>query len=218
MKGRAYSNSPRVYRPYTLLDALPFQFTKPPNFSLSTSGQLLGALCIMYHAPCVIDSHVTIATDRAYAFGLSFERFSTSRPNHQFRQSSLRPCCQRFIETSAPSAFFRTYAHLRSSKGLPLHVVTGRPGRASGVLCYNGDRALERTPSHQKRGGSRLSKGDNRENPLSGRLASRNTKGNQKEGREGYLRSCDDHRWWRRGAFLDAKRIRNHAIQRKIKR
>lgn len=144
MKGRAYSNSPRVYRPYTLLDALPFQFTKPPNFSLSTSGQLLGALCIMYHAPCVIDSHVTIATDRAYAFGLSFERFSTSRPNHQFRQSSLRPCCQRFIETSAPSAFFRTYAHLRSSKGLPLHVVTGRPGRASGGFM------LQRGPCARK--------------------------------------------------------------------
>jgi hypothetical protein len=31
--------------------------------------QLLGASCIMYHAPCVIDSHVTIATDGAYSFG-----------------------------------------------------------------------------------------------------------------------------------------------------
>jgi hypothetical protein len=56
----------------------------------------------------------------------------------------LRPCCQRFIETSAPSAFFRTYAHLRSSKALPLYVVTGRPGRASGGFT------LQRGPCARK--------------------------------------------------------------------
>jgi hypothetical protein len=183
--------------------------------------QLLGASCIMYHAPCVIDSHVTIATDGAYSFGLSFERFSTSQLQDLITNFANRPCVLVASVSSRPRLRPRFSGHMPMSgrqRNFLCTLSRDDPVALRGVLCYNEDRALERTPSHQKRGGSRLSKGDNRENPLSGRLASRNTKGNQKEGREGYLRSCDDHRWWRRGAFLDAKRIRNHAIQRKIKR